>query len=187
MKAGVRLYTTCRFSDTLCALQVQEASAQCRQVARSVPEPAQQRAPAMEAGSGSAYAPAVRRAEGEPSVAATAPSAEEQPSEAAKDSQPQRTPGASAGASLRGQGANAKDIEVGGADCRSETVPEKAASKVYSKAGNASLIAVDANTQESVTAEIQEPLHSTAAPAAEPAPPQQPTMPRTSSTVDSFL
>ena len=67
-----------------------------------------------------------------------------------------------------------------------ETIPEKADSKVYSKAGNASLIAVDANTQESVTAEVQEPLHSTAAPAAEPAPPQQPTTPRTSSTVASF-
>ena len=140
----------------------------------------------MEAGSDSAHAPAVRHAEGEPSVAATAPSAEEQPSEAAKDSQPQRMPGASGGVSQRGPGANAKENEVGGADCRSETVPEKADSKVYSKAGNASLIAVDANTQESVTAEIQEPLHSTAAPAAEPAPPQQPTTPRTSSTVDSF-
>ena len=123
---------------------------------------------------------------GEPFVAATAPSAGDQPSEAAKDSQPQSTPGASAGPSLRGQRADAKENEVGGADCRVETVPEKADSKVYSKAGNASLIAVDANTQESVTAEVQEPLHSTAAPVAEPAPPQQPTTPRTGSTVAPF-
>lgn len=167
-------------------IQDEEASARAGYVTSPPPEPAHQRMPATEAASRPGEADAERHPEAEPPSAGSLQSDEGLASRSAAASQSQQKTAGAAGPALAGQGAQA---DVGG-DLRAveaaEPAAERVESKAFSKAGSASLIAIDANTQESVTAGLQGSVSSAAA-APEPAPPSQPIMPRPTVCVKSTL